>query len=311
MSVATLHRSVLTNNAEFYIVYFKTNNNLELKVYMKEKLQGMSNLQQRVIAAVIAIPFLLFCIIYSDWTFYGLFAVIAVLAQLEFYKLIGLDGNEPLTYYGTLCGFVLVTLTFLIEKGIIPYQNYYVLSPLFTFIFFIKLYKAEDEKPFKNIAYTFLGVIYVALPFALLIVLAFPTPDFQFSWQRPLGCLFLLWASDTGAYFAGTKFGKTKLFERVSPKKSWEGSIGGFAASMLVAAILSYYFEDLASWQWYVCGAIIVVAGTYGDLVESLFKRSIQIKDSASTIPGHGGFLDRFDGLLLSIPFILTFLKLF
>ncbi len=276
---------------------------------MNTKLQSMSNLQQRVIAAVIAVPFLIFCMVFSDWTFYGLFALIAILAQLEFYKLLGLNGNEPLTYYGTFCGFVLVTITFLIEKGVIPEANYYILSPLMTLIFFIKLYKSQDDKPFRNIAYTFLGVIYVALPFALVIILAFLT--YKFSWQRPLGCLLLLWASDTGAYFAGTKFGKTKLFERVSPKKSWEGSVGGFLASMVVAYILSQYFLDLKSWQWFGCGAIIVVAGTYGDLVESLFKRSIKIKDSASTIPGHGGFLDRFDGLLLSIPFIITFLKLF
>jgi len=276
---------------------------------MNTKLQSMSNLQQRVIAAVIAVPFLIFCMVFSDWTFYGLFALIAILAQLEFYKLLGLNGNEPLTYYGTFCGFVLVTVTFLIEKGVIPEANYYILSPLMTLIFFIKLYKSQDDKPFRNIAYTFLGVIYVALPFALVIILAFLT--YRFSWQRPLGCLLLLWASDTGAYFAGTKFGKTKLFERVSPKKSWEGSVGGFLASMGVAFILSQYFLDLKSWQWFGCGAIIVVAGTYGDLVESLFKRSIKIKDSASTIPGHGGFLDRFDGLLLSIPFIITFLKLF
>lgn len=276
---------------------------------MNQKLRLMTNLQQRVIAAVVAVPFLIFCTVYSDWTFYGLFAVIAVLAQLEFYKLLGLSGNEPLTYYGTFCGFVLVSVSFFVEKGLIPESNYYVLSPLMALIFFIKLYKAKDDKPFRNIAYTFLGVIYVALPFALLIILAFLT--YKYSWQRPLGCLFLLWASDTGAYFAGTKFGKTKLFERVSPKKSWEGSVGGFIASMIVAYILSKYFLDLEPWQWLGCGAIIVVAGTYGDLVESLFKRSIKIKDSASTIPGHGGFLDRFDGLLLSIPFIITFLKLF
>ncbi len=277
---------------------------------MKEKLQTMSNLQQRVIAAIIAVPFLIFCIVYSDWTFYGLFALIAILAQLEFYKLLGLNGNEPLTYYGTFCGFVLITITYLIEKGVVAESNYYILSPLMASIFFIKLYKAKDDKPFRNIAYTFLGVIYVALPFALVIILAFLELN-TFSWQKPLGCLFLLWASDTGAYFAGTRFGKTKLFERVSPKKSWEGSVGGFVTSMIVAYVLSLYFHDLKQWQWLGCGAIIVVAGTYGDLVESLFKRSINIKDSASTIPGHGGFLDRFDGLLLSIPFIITFLKLF
>ncbi len=276
---------------------------------MKNKLQYMSNLQQRIIAAVIAVPFLIFCIRFSDYSFLGLFLVIGVFAQLEFYKLLGINGNKPLTYYGTLCGVILHVLTFLIEKGTIDYQNYYILSPLLASIFFIKLYKENDKKPFKNIAYTFLGIIYVALPFALLTVLAF-TENQTYSYQKVLGCLFLLWASDTGAYFAGTKFGKTKLFERVSPKKSWEGFAGGFICSIIVAFVLTIYFKDLGAWEWFVIGIIIVIAGTFGDLVESLFKRSIQIKDSGSVIPGHGGFLDRFDGLLLSIPFIITFLKL-
>jgi phosphatidate cytidylyltransferase len=274
-------------------------------------LRNLSNLQQRVIAAIIAIPFLLFCILYNDYTFLVLFLVIGVLAQLEFYKLVGsISDNLPLTFYGTFCGVVMHVLTFFIEKGDIAYQYYYVLSPLLTFIFFIKLYKSKDEKPFKNIAYTFLGIIYVALPFTLLTVLAYIKND-TYDPNIVLGCLFLLWASDSGAYFAGTKFGKTKLFERVSPKKSWEGSIGGMIAAMLVATIISKYYTNYSAFHWYVIGVIIVVAGTYGDLVESLFKRSINIKDSADTIPGHGGFLDRFDGLLLSIPFIIPFVKLF
>jgi phosphatidate cytidylyltransferase len=274
-------------------------------------LREMSNLQQRVIAAIIAVPFLLFCVLFSDYTFLGLFLLIGVAAQLEFYKLVGsISDNLPLTFYGTFCGVVLHLLTFFIEKGEIAYSNYYILSPLLALIFFIKLYNAKDEKPFKNIAYTFLGIIYVALPFALFTVLAFLKKE-TYDPQIILGCLFLLWSSDSGAYFAGTKFGKTKLFERVSPKKSWEGSVGGLVAAMIVAYVLSMYYTNYESWQWFGIGIIIVVAGTYGDLVESLFKRSINIKDSADTIPGHGGFLDRFDGLLLSIPFIITFLKLF
>ena len=274
-------------------------------------LRSLSNLQQRVIAAIIAVPFLLFCVLYSDYTFLVLFLVIGALAQLEFYKLVGsISDNLPLTFYGTFCGAVMHVLTFFIEKGDLAYQNYYILSPLLTLIFFIKLYKSKDEKPFKNIAYTFLGIIYVALPFTLLTVLAYIKND-TYDPNIVLGCLFLLWASDSGAYFAGTKFGKTKLFERVSPKKSWEGSIGGMIAAMVVATIISKYYTNYSAFHWYVIGVIIVVAGTYGDLVESLFKRSINIKDSADTIPGHGGFLDRFDGLLLSIPFIIPFVKLF
>lgn len=278
---------------------------------MGMNIRSLSNLQQRIIAAMVGVPILLACIWYSDYSFLALFLVIGALSQLEFYKLVGsMQGNLPLTYYGTFCGVVLHLLTFLIEKELIPYQNYYILSPLLTLIFFIKLYKAKDDKPFLNIAYTFLGIIYVALPFALLTVLAF-IKDARYDPQLIMGCLFLLWASDSGAYFAGTKFGKTKLFERVSPKKSWEGSMGGLVAALLVAYLLGLSFTQYAAWQWMVIGLIIVVAGTYGDLVESLFKRSINIKDSADTIPGHGGFLDRFDGLLLSIPFIITFLKLF
>lgn len=274
-------------------------------------LRNLSNLQQRVIAAIVAVPLLVFCIQYSDYTFFGLFLLIGILAQLEFYKLIGtMEGNLPLKFFGTFCGIVLQTLTFLIEKGVIAYSNYYILSPLLTLIFFIKLYKEKDQNPFQNIAFTFLGIIYVALPFALFTVLAFVKNE-TYDPQIILGCLFLLWASDSGAYFAGTKFGKTKLFERVSPKKSWEGSVGGFITAMAVAGILGKYFTNYNTLEWIIVGVIIVIAGTYGDLVESLFKRSINIKDSADTIPGHGGFLDRFDGLLLSIPFIIPFVKLF
>lgn len=276
---------------------------------MKQKLQSYSNLTQRIITALIAAPILLFLIYYSPMSCFGILLVISVLTQLEFYKLLKLDDNSPLRYYGTFCGAILVVIAYLMESEYISGQSGFLMSPLLALIFFIKLYKPKDAKPFMNIGYTFLGILYVAMPFALFVVLSW-SPGY-YSWQIVMGCLFLLWASDSGAYFAGTKFGKTKLFERVSPKKSWEGSLGGFVAAMIVAYILGIYFKDLVAWRWYVIGAIIVIAGTYGDLVESLFKRSIQIKDSGSIIPGHGGFLDRFDGLLLSIPFIITFIKLF
>ena len=276
---------------------------------IQTKLSTYSNLTQRVIAAVIGVTVIITAVVYSQWSYLILFCAIGAFTQIEFYKLLGLDGNQPLTYYGTAVGVFINILTFLIEQEILPYEDYYFMVPPLTIIFFIKLYKKNDTKPFQNIAYTFLGIIYVALPFALITITALQ--DGFYSYQKVLGCLFLLWASDTGAYFAGTKFGRTKLFERVSPKKSWEGSVGGFALAMLVALVLSQYFHDLQAWQWYGIGAIIVVAGTYGDLVESLFKRSIQIKDSGSVIPGHGGFLDRFDGLLLSAPFIVTFAKMF
>lgn len=176
-------------------------------------------------------------------------------------------------------------------------------------IFLIKLYRPLDKKPFTSIAFTILGIVYVALPFSLMSMIVFRYGDYN-----PLiaiGILLILWASDTGAYFAGTRFGKRKLFERISPKKSWEGSIGGTILAILMSIVVGYNFELLPLWQWIGVATLIVVGGTYGDLVESLFKRSILIKDSGNFIPGHGGFLDRFDGLLIAVPFIVAFLKIF
>ncbi len=276
---------------------------------MKQRLARLTNLQQRVIAAIVGVPFILFMIWYADWTLALLFCVVSALTQREFYRLLGLDGFEPLTAYGTLVGTMICVLAYFVETDQISMGAYFLICPASSMIFLIKLYKKRDMKPFTNIGFTFLGIIYVAMPFALLIIMALQGGTFH-----PMlitGCLLLLWASDIGAYFAGTKFGRRKLFERVSPKKSWEGSLGGAAAAGLIALGLTFWAPELKPWQWYCVGGIIVVTGTYGDLVESLFKRSIAIKDSGTSIPGHGGFLDRFDGLLLATPFIITFLKLF
>ncbi len=276
---------------------------------MKQRLAKLTNLQQRVIAAIVGVPFILFMIWYADWTLALLFCVVSALTQREFYRLLGLDGFEPLTAYGTVVGTMICVLAYFVETDQISMGAYFLICPASSMIFLIKLYKKKDMKPFTNIGFTFLGIIYVAMPFALLIIMALQGGTFH-----PMiitGCLLLLWASDIGAYFAGTKFGRRKLFERVSPKKSWEGSLGGAAAAGIIALGLTFWAPELKPWQWYCVGGIIVVTGTYGDLVESLFKRSIAIKDSGTSIPGHGGFLDRFDGLLLATPFIITFLKLF
>lgn len=277
---------------------------------MTQKLNQLSNLTQRIIAAVIGVSIILVATLYNEWTFWILFLAISVLTQWEFYKLLKLDSNLPLTFYGTFCGVVLNILTFFIEKDMLPFKFYYVIVPLLTLTFFIKLYKKKDSKPFANLGYTFLGIIYVAVPFALINELVL-TDTAGYEPKLILGCLFILWASDTGAYFAGRFLGKRKLFERVSPKKTWEGFFGGAILALVIAFILTQYFDCILAWQWYIIAIIISVTGTLGDLVESLFKRSIAIKDSGSLIPGHGGFMDRFDGLLLSMPFIVTFLKIF
>ncbi len=273
-------------------------------------INNYSNLGQRAITAVIGVLIVISAAIFSDWTYFVVFAAILAFTQMEFYKLSGLDGMLPLKSFGTFLGVMIFALTFMIEKERLPNEYLYLIFPLVSLTFFIKLYKKTDKKPFTGVAYTFLGIFYVALPFSLINLAVFSV-DKVYHYEILIGSLLILWASDTGAYFAGTKFGKTKLFERVSPKKSWEGFLGGAFSAIAVAFVLSQYFHVIEDWKWLVIAGIIIIAGTYGDLIESLFKRSIEIKDSGNHLPGHGGFMDRFDGLLLSAPFITAFLKIF
>jgi phosphatidate cytidylyltransferase len=273
-------------------------------------ISNYSNLKQRIITAIVGAAVIILGCMYSEWAYLVIFGIILAFSQMEFYKLCGLDGMLPLKSFGTFLGVAVFIFTFLEEMKILPPQYYYLVFPLVSIIFFIKLYGKSDKKPFTGIAFTILGIVYVAIPFSILNLIAF-SADGTFRYELIIGSLFILWASDSGAYFAGTKFGKTKLFERVSPKKSWEGSLGGAFAALITAYFISLNFTVLPQWQWFGIMVIIVIAGTYGDLIESLFKRSISIKDSGKGLPGHGGFMDRFDGLLLSAPFIIAFLKIF
>jgi phosphatidate cytidylyltransferase len=278
---------------------------------MISSLNKYSELQQRIIAAIIGAAVIVGGVIYSQWAYYGIFLFICMATIQEFYRLLGLDGNLPLKTYGTFNAVALFTVSFLVETGLIKSRWYFMIFMSLAAIYLIKLYLKRDTNPFKNIAYTFLGIIYVGLPFALLNHAVFF--DQQYHFEVILGALVILWASDSGAYFSGKTFGRRKLFERVSPKKTWEGSIGGALLALLMGFAASIIFKDygpLQLWQWLMFSMIIVIAGTYGDLVESLFKRSINIKDSGQSIPGHGGFLDRFDGLLIASPFIAGFLEL-
>jgi phosphatidate cytidylyltransferase len=276
---------------------------------MISNLSKYNNLTQRIIAAILGVAIILSAIVYSEWTYFAVFFILCALTQLEFYKLVGLDGMLPLKFWGTITGLSIYSITFLVYAEHLDPRIYFAIAPIASTVYFVKLYKKNDKKPFTNIAYTFLGIIYVAVPFALLHIAVFYNDTYSF--QIIIGALFIQWASDTGAYFAGVKFGKRKLFERISPKKTWEGALGGTILAFIFAIIMAANFDEIADWQWLCIAGIIVIAGTYGDLVESLFKRSIEVKDSGSVIPGHGGFLDRFDGLLLSAPFISAFLMLF
>jgi phosphatidate cytidylyltransferase len=173
----------------------------------------------------------------------------------------------------------------------------------------IELYRNKAE-PIKNIAICFFQILYIGLPFSLCNYLIFPFGNETFSSHILLSVFLLVWTNDSGAYAVGVKFGRRRLFERISPKKSWEGSIGGAFFTFLGAYVISIFFKELSLIEWMGFAAIITVFAGYGDLVESMIKRSLKIKDSGNIIPGHGGFLDRFDAVLFAIPSIFIYMEI-
>lgn len=203
--------------------------------------------------------------------------------------------------------------------GIVPSAVFipYLLTVVYMFI--AELY-TKAPNPINNWAYTMLSQMYIALPFAMVNVLAFRGVGngVVYNYLAPLSIFVFLWTNDTGAYLSGSLFGKHKLFPRVSPGKSWEGSIGGGLLVLLVAAFVGMYQNSdmhetateliLTVPQWMGLGLVVVLFGTWGDLVESLFKRTVGIKDSGNILPGHGGMLDRFDSSLMAFPAAVIYL---
>ena len=275
-------------------------------------------MKTRAITGVLFVIVMVACTLLGSWVFAAFFLLISLFGLDEFYRIINTAGRNslkgdktgavhPNRWVGLALSAALFIALILIQLREASYSTFLYCIPFITLVFWLELFR-KQENPFSNIAFTFLGVIFAVLPFLFFFQLGFIEGTYNF--QYPLGFLILLWASDTGAYLAGNAFGKTKLFERHSPKKTWEGALGGLIISGIASFILSRFYLGIAPWQWLVSSMIIVVFGTYGDLVESMLKRNYNIKDSGNILPGHGGLLDRFDGLLLAAPLVYLFLEL-
>ncbi len=268
----------------------------------------MNNFWQRLLTGSLFVLIIFASIFYGPLSFQLLFFLVAMLSLNEFYTIVKNDQRQPNITLGMISGAVI----YIVMSGM--FVDYFklninaVIYPVTTLIFLAELYRKKSE-PFTNIAYTLIGIIYAVLPFVLLNKIS--THAQQYDAGIVGGYFILLWSSDTFAYIFGNLLGKTKLFERISPKKSWEGSIGGGISALIAAWILWHYNPQLSLVNWIVIALIIVIAGTFGDLTESMLKRSLSVKDSGSLLPGHGGMLDRFDGLLLSVPFVWTYLSIF
>ncbi len=276
----------------------------------------MKNFIVRTITGVLFVAAVVTCFL-NPRSMVFLFGLVTALSIWEF---AGLVNDRPAVtinrFITTIAGVYLFYAMAGYNSGITPSSVFipYLVSIIYLLVAELYL-KAED--PIHNWAYTMMSQIYIALPFSLLNVLAFRSngTEVVYTFLTPLCVFIFLWMNDTGAYLCGSLLGKHKLFPRVSPGKSWEGSIGGGILVVAIAVGIWYFTEKhevnelgLSALEWAGMGLTVVVFGTWGDLIESLFKRTLGIKDSGSILPGHGGMLDRFDSSLLAIPASVVYL---
>jgi phosphatidate cytidylyltransferase len=268
----------------------------------------MNNLQQRIITGIIFGIVLIGSILWNEYSLVSLFFVLIMLSAYEYISLSkkgGLSTTPLLIYTGNLfvfgCGIYLPVMKNYL--GIRPFDIVLIASIgvcWFILVVLTEVFKAS-ETPLQNIGVTIFSIFYIGLPFTLLTTTAIDA-DGVFAPLRVLFFFFFMWASDTGAYFTGRLFGKRKLLERLSPKKTIEGMVGGIIFSVLIGWGAFELIGVFSLYQWLLAGVILALAGTFGDLTESMFKRQVGMKDSGTILPGHGGILDRFDSTLIAAP---------
>lgn len=272
----------------------------------------MKNFIQRAITGIIFVAVLIGCIISGPFSFGILFCIISAMATYEFCTLV--NYQEEVDINRNICTLGSAFLFFcFFYYGINPMETGIFIPYLALIIYMLvsELY-LKKKNPINNWAYSMMSQLYVGLPFALLNVLAFQNnleiSVSQYIYILPLSIFIFNWVNDTGAYCTGMLFGKHRLFERISPKKSWEGSIGGAAFCIIAAFALAHFFPFMSTFTWMGMALTVVVFGTWGDLTESLMKRHLGIKDSGNILPGHGGMLDRFDSTLMAVPAAVVYL---
>ncbi len=273
----------------------------------------MNNLAKRTVVGVPGAAAIVWLIFFNEYSFAFLFFLITVLSLNEFYTRSTSAQIVPQKWMGIFAGIfffaIIISLKCDLSMVFNTTTGLLIFIPVLFSIFAIEMYR-NTPHPFTNIAFTILAIVYIPVTMGMATLIGWSSGDGQFHPSNMFGYFFILWAHDIGAYFAGRWWGKHKLFERISPKKTWEGTAGGVVLAFIVAHFIALYCPGLSRIEWLAVTVIILITSTLGDLVESMFKRSISIKDSGTLLPGHGGMLDRFDGLFLSAPFVYVFLEL-
>ncbi len=278
----------------------------------------MKNLMVRTLSGLVLVAVFVGAVLGSQWSFGALLLLILVCGQTEFYKLARETGLSPQRWMGLAVGVLLFALNFIVFRqfsrsvtdeagGAVLYLLLYI-GLLLPTLFVCELFR-RSATPLANLGATLLGVLYVAVPLSLLLYVPVLAGDGVWRPETVLCYIFIIWANDVFAYLVGMTFGRHRLCERLSPKKSWEGFFGGLAGAV-ATGLAAAYALDANYWVWGGLALVASLSGVAGDLVESMFKREAGVKDSGQVIPGHGGVLDRFDALLLSAPYVFLYLLL-
>lgn len=280
----------------------------------------MKNLLVRTASGIVLLAVVLGAILWSKWSFGVLLLAIIIGGEREFYRLASKAGYQPQKFVGYLAGAVIFVVAFacmlVLTSSDMPFRNASLFELAVVLILYIillvpmmfinELFR-KSPTPIANIGSTLMGIVYVAMPMSLLLFIPLLIGEGEWKPLAVLFYIFIIWANDVFAYLFGITLGKHRLFERVSPKKSWEGFIGGLLGAMAMGYIAAVATGGNHA-EWIGMALIAAISGVFGDLVESLFKRSVDVKDSGHILPGHGGWLDRFDALLLSVPFVFIYL---
>ena len=276
----------------------------------------MKNLMVRTLSGLVLVAVFVGAVLGSQWSFGALLLLILVGGQTEFYKLARETGLSPQRWMGLAVGVLLFALNFIVFRqfsrsvtdeagGAVLYLLLYI-GLLLPTLFVCELFR-RSATPLANLGATLLGVLYVAVPLSLLLYVPVLAGDGVWRPETVLCYIFIIWANDVFAYLVGMTFGRHRLCERLSPKKSWEGFFGGLAGAV-ATGLAAAYALDANYWVWGGLALVASLSGVAGDLVESMFKRAAGVKDSGTLIPGHGGVLDRFDAMLLSAPFVFVYM---
>jgi phosphatidate cytidylyltransferase len=266
-------------------------------------------MKSRVYTSIVFVLVMIGGIYLSRYTFVLLFGVIAASCLWEFFNVSLMQGRVR-KIIGMALGMTPYLIVALYQLTAIEAQTDSLISILLlsipvTFLFFLYEMTTKSEKPFLNVATTILGIIYIGIPFTMLEWIAL---DVGYYPNVVFGLVLLNWINDTAAYLSGSKIGKTPLIPRISPKKTWEGTISGAKWTLITCFGVIILMPDLRPVDWAVLAFIVIIFGTLGDLVESMLKRSSDAKDSGSFLPGHGGLLDRFDSFIFILPFATIYI---